>query len=252
MNHWLRPWAFASLLLASTATAGPGINLYYDDCGAGHPLTAATSACATNDGVALTLVGSAILPQVTRVGFCGAAVTCDVTVEGATLPDWWRMANPFSSDPACRTNAIDFAMDGTVSPGCPTLWDTHPNVSVAFAVHDFAAGPNTVRLLGASVLNSIDAYDLTGDGVTELGVFRFTIHQGQSTGSNACAGCAVRADITLREINLQTLADTQESIVRLTTPIRSNVVTWQGGLAAPDHTTPARNRSWGAIKALYR
>lgn len=37
------------------------------------------------------LVGSAVLPEVTRVGFIGCMSTLDVTPSDWVVPDWWRL-----------------------------------------------------------------------------------------------------------------------------------------------------------------
>jgi len=70
----------------------------------------------------------------------------------------------------------------------------------------------------------------------------------RSGGANACAGCATPAQVELTEVVL--LSTTSGlNLIQLTTPTApgSNVVQYTGS----DHT-PTRNRTWGAIKALYR
>jgi hypothetical protein len=43
--------------------------------------------------------------------------------------------------------------------------------------------------------------------------------------------------------------------VRITAPLTSNFVTWQGGAiggAGCPGATPAQNRTWGQVKSIYR
>jgi hypothetical protein len=94
--------------------------------------------------------------------------------------------------------------------------------------------------------------DLVCDGVTEMGAFRVTITNAHTTGAGACAGCDVAACLVLQEINLQPLVGTPPDWVRMSQPLKSNYVTWQTGYPSCPASTPTRNHSWGAVKAMYR
>ena len=73
--------------------------------------------------------------------------------------------------------------------------------------------------------------------------FRLVIDDARSVGPGACYGCFRGATITLDYIRL---LPTRSPTVTITTPLSSKTVTWQGGFV------PVLNRSWGAIKRLYR
>jgi hypothetical protein len=108
-----------------------------------------------------------------------------------------------------------------------------------------------VRLnAGAAITSSIV---ISGDGVTEYGVCKIAISKSKSAGTGACAGCTTGACLTLNEINFQPAAQ-DAAWTRFTNPTvdGSNVVSYNKTFAScAAAATPVRNRSWGAIKALY-
>jgi hypothetical protein len=231
--------AAAVLSAASPARAQWGINLFVDECGAGTTQASVTNACTLNSGTAFTLVGSAVIPELTRVGFIGCMSTLDVAPSDWVVPDWWRLD-------ACR--AVGFiASDGaTVTSACPSIWEN--GLPATTMINGFPIyGGAHMRLYIGSVLAIENAYDFTGDGATELGVFRLTVTHRKTLGDGACTGCTTGAVVVLQEINLQTLTDTPDTFLRLTNPLVNTSVSYNGGQGVP-----ARNRTWGAIKALYR
>jgi len=244
---WIPLGIAVLLLVAPVTSSASGVNLFLNDCSAGSSLQSVTSACTSNAGTAMTLVGSVVLPVGTFEGFVGAGAVIDVLASSSTLPDWWRGGG---SSGACRTDAFAAVFDNTVSPGCPTLWDGYPAPLSVFAVQPGLRGPGSVRLNGGAAVQATDAHDLVGDGVTELGVFRMTILNTKSTGDGACGGCNVAACLVLQEITLYHLSGARD--LKLTNPVQGDYVTWQTGYPVCPASTPTLNRSWGALKAQYR
>jgi len=232
------------VLFASAAHAQTGINFYLNDCSAGSDAHSVTNSCTKNTGNAMTLVGSVVLPAVTKPLFVAAGATIDVQSIQIALPDWWR-------GDACRADAFVCTGDSTVSPDCATLWDGYRSQVSSCTLQPFVGGPNRVRISCLTTLAAADAHDLVGDGVTELGVFRLTVSRAQSVGDGACAGCQWGACLSLREISLQGLNDDPGAYLRLTNPLSNSFVQYQVGTPTC-YPTPTRNRSWGAIKAQYR
>jgi hypothetical protein len=226
---------------ASIASADQGLNLYVGDCSAGSITTSVTNACTTNTGTVTTVFGSIILPAVTRVGFVGTQSVLDVGTSAATLPDWWRAD-------ACRAAAFSIAGDAAMGGSCPTLWDVVPpagsNLTGQYGLH----GPDGERLLLGTVLASTDAYDLVGDGQTELSIFKLTILRTKTVGTGSCAGCLAPVTLMLNEVNVQTLTDSPATFLRITAPIANNWISYNAGFLP----VAAKNRTWGAVKALYR
>ncbi len=239
----------ALMLCATAAMAQVSFNI--NDC---SPYTtglainnAASNTCLSNSGTAFAAWCSMVMPAVTRQQFVGAQGVIDITSSQATLPDWWRQDT-------CRPSGFVCQADGTMGGSCPTLWDTNPgagaNLGSIYGVH----GANTIRMLLGQVLPSISVYDLTGDGVTELSVFKYTVTKGKSVGTGACTGCSYGTCLVLNEINLQTLTDTPATFLRLTGPIAgaADYITYNAGAPPCPGSTPTQNHTWGSVKALYR
>jgi len=238
-------------LSASLAMAQSGLNLYVADCGAGTTTNTLTNACTSNTG-SMTLVGSAVIPS-SMTDFIGAAAIVDVQTDNATIPDWWR-----GDAAGCRAGAITALMDATVAPSCATIWDGQAAILPVFAV--LANDPNRtgndvpvnrVRFNAGAAVPA--GYALDADGTTELGVVKFTITRAKTTGTGNCAGCSSGACLVLNEINLQ--SETPGApFIRITSVLTNNHVSYNGTgltLICPD-AVPVRNRTWGAVKALYR
>ncbi len=246
----IRRAVLCALLLSSAATARAQVNFYLNDCGQGTTLAnTVTNDCTTNTGIAFTAYASMVMPAVTKAGFIGSRGVLKVqTKDTGAINDWWRADT-------CRPTGFVLAADATMGGSCPTLWDTHPGAGANLsAVYGAVNDPlNRITFYLGQVLGSADAYDLTGDGVTELSVFRLSVMNAKTVGSPSCAGCATAACLVLTEIDLEGLQDTPQTFLRLTEPLVNDWISYNGYEAGPcPSNVPARNRTWGAIKALYR
>jgi hypothetical protein len=240
-----------AMLSLTASLAMAQINLYVNDCGAGSSTSTVTNACTLNTGTAFVAYASLIMPAVTRVGFVGCVGVLDVqTTDAGQINDWWR-----GDAGSCRATGFSVAADGAIGGSCATLWDNVPpagsNLTSLYGVAESPA--NRTRFLLGVVLASTDAYDLTGDGATEMSVFKFTVLRAKTLGATACVGCATPACLVLNEINMQTLTDSPETFLRLVTPASNNHINYNSftGAVCPD-AVPVRNRTWGSVKALYR
>jgi hypothetical protein len=243
--------AFLSVILATSAFAQGGVNLNASpsasaDCaGSGTIIRSIVSSCTGTSGAAFSLVAS-VVPAKRDPDFIGAATLIDVQSSSAALPDWWR-----ADQNGCRAGAVTIQSDASISPGCPTLWDNRSDVLSVFAVQPLVGGPNRVLLNAGSAVS--ESITIPGDGTTEFGVLKLTVSKTKSGGAGACAGCMTGACLTLNEINFQP-ASVTASWTRFTNPTAdgSNVVTWQNTPSPCSGGGVAKNRSWGAVKALYR
>lgn len=234
----------AMLALSATfAFAAGGLNLHFGGCSVDvGASSSATFACNTNTGSEL-LYASVVLPASMPL-FLGTTALIDVTVDGPTLPDWWLTAAG-----QCRANAIAMSFDPTLlATDCADIWGGTPNLSV-FQLQQYLHGPNMVRLNGGAAVQAGQEVALVADGTTELNIARVSINHTKSSGTGACAGCESSVCIVLQEAYLQQPAG--NPLYRLTTPI-SNVVTFNGGSPLCAGATPTQNRTWGAVKGLYR
>ena len=237
---------FTAALLAfgaSMALAAGGLNLHYNGCSADGGASAATFACDANTGSEV-LYASVVLPA-DMPKFLGTSAIVDVLVEAPSLPDWWRTAAG-----QCRANAATMSFDaaGLSTANCADIWEGSINLAV-FQVQQFLHGPSSVRLNGGAAIPAGQEIALFADGVTELNVAKVTINHSKTTGVGACTGCSAGACIVLQECYLQQPAGMP--LYRLSTPI-SNVVTFNNGSLNCTGATPTQNKTWGAVKGLYR
>ena len=238
-------FVFAALLLvAATPAAGgqAGINLFWHDCSeTGSTLQA--FACNTNAGYQVLYV-SLVPPQdLPQLG--GVEVMLRMRVSAPALPDWW-----LTGAGQCRQDAITCSFDPAENfSSCADIWQGTPNVSVFLA----APGefwPNSLVLRGTAWVPSGSELNVVADG-TELQVCRFVIQRAKSTGVNSCTGCELEACLALIECRLYQPEGVGN--VTLTDPAVSNWVVWQGDASLPcPLSVPTLNRSWGAVKGMYR
>ena len=123
----------------------------------------------------------------------------------------------------------------------------------------FSAGfgfPNLARVTGSTTVSSDLAADVFAG--QEYFSFQLTILNQKTVGAGACGGCNVGACITLRRIWLRTLGGLHDQyLITGAAPgdqIGDARVLWQllGPSSSCDVASPARNRTWGEVKALYR
>ena len=236
----------AALLLCSSVAMAQGVNLYLNDCGAGSSVHTVTNACTSNSGIAFVAYGSCVVPRVTKQAFIGTMNVIDIQTSAATIPDWWRADD-------CRATGFALVTDATLGGSCPTIWDRVPPAGNNIFALPFVGGSARVRFLLGVVLYSYDAYDLVGDGTTELSVFKWIVLNQKSVGAGACGGCSTGACIVLNDVQIQGLYDhTVADFIDITNPLGSNSITYNTGAPVCAGSTPTQNRTWGALKSLYR
>jgi hypothetical protein len=238
----------SGLLLAVTASfaAAQGINLALTDCGSFGAVNAAAN-CATNTGVAMSIVGSCIPPAgLDRV--VGVEGYIDGQTSAATLSPWWTL------DGACRGTAMSFSFDFSANSNCNDFWGGQASGGGGISPVHTAANRFQIKLAGATVLeNPIDP------GVEHY-MFKVNINRSKSTGTGACAGCTDAACLVLNRMNVVQPAGAIGGDAVITLPILNNYVTYNngvvgggpnGGSGCPG-ATPSQNRTWGQVKSLYR
>lgn len=227
---------------ASSAFAAGGLFLHFGGCTLDGGTSSSSFACDVNTGadvLMVSVIAPGDMPQ-----FLGTTALVDVFVDAPTLPDWWLTAAG-----QCRQNAVSVSYDPVfLATNCPDVWQGTPNLSV-FQAQQYLHGPNMVRLNSGAAVQAGQEVSVVADGVTELNVCRISISHTKSTGAGACAGCSIGACIVLQECYMQ--QPTGMPLYRLTTPI-SNVVSYNNGSLNCAGATPTKNRTWGAVKGLYR
>jgi len=247
------PWRSIVLACAVLALAGPvhasSVNLRWNDCwGDGGPANQAF-ACNTNVG-SHSLVGSFVPPTAVQ-GFIGTEFIVDVGFTAAAVPAWWMFKNAGS----CRISSL------TVAPAPPFLvncldWTNGVALGTFTAYNLTPVFPNVAGIHGTMTEPDVAATDLPAG--EEAFAFRLQINSQKTVGPGACGGCDVGACISLRQVVLRTLNGSNDRFLAIGTspgdlPSDARAL-WQ--LTSPaaicDVATPARNRTWGEVKALYR
>lgn len=228
---------------ASASMAQGGLNLFWDGCSDGGT-TSKTWVCNANTGAVFAAYASVVLPGDMPL-FTGTTAIIDISVDGAALPAWWQ-----TQAGQCRQNALGLSFDPSsfVTNCFADLWGGAAPTAV-LAIQPGVNGANKVRVNGAAALPAGSELNLVADG-TEYLVARMTITRAKSTGTGSCAGCLDGACIVLNECKLQQPGGVGDRTVN--NPAAGNFITWQAGSQLCPQATPAQNRTWGAVKNLYR
>jgi hypothetical protein len=227
---------------ASSALAQSGINLSWDDCASASGGLDKTFACASNAG-SFKLAASVIIPTAMST-FAAATSVVDIHTDAVSTPPWW-----LTDTGQCRANAISMSFDPSNNPGgCSDLWGGSPNLQVT-AIQQNLHGANSIRVNGLAAIPQGSEIAVPADNA-ELWVCRVQISATGTVG--ACnTGCAGGACIVLNEVKMQQPGGIPDIIV--TNAATRQFVTWQGGGATNcPINTPTINRTWGAVKGLYR
>ena len=240
----------ATLLVASSALAAPGVNLSWTFCsGEGTGTNNRTFACNANTGSNVLVCSFELPSDLAQVS--GNEIVVDVLTQQATLPAWWDFKNLGT----CRATSlamnltfdvnnvvcVDWAQGGaTGGIGAystelgtidPSLTNAHRRLKIALAV----------PLAGLQDLVT----------ATEYFAANITINNTKTVGTGACAGCTEPMCIVLNSIKCTTSTPANDITIGNPTSGSSNVVTWQG--AGPNcSAVPTKNVTWGQVKSLYR
>src|SRR5262249_34594187 len=89
------------------------------------------------------------------------------------------------------------------------------------------------------------------DGTLEYYGPFLQIDKQKTVGATACAGCANVVCVSLDNIDIFYADDTH---VNLTNTLNGNNIAWQGALVGTlcPAATPAKAKTWGELKSLYR
>ena len=222
-----------------------GINLSWDDCGAAGGANK-TFACDVNTGASFVLVGSFSAPD-GSTAITGTEVAVDISSVTAELPNWWQ----FFAGEACRRTSLSASADFVSFPyaACQDLWAAQAIGAVAAYIHPYGSLRCRSRLIAFFAWPQ--EYWAPVESGVEYYAFRIAIARDKTVGSSACAGCLAPVALVLNEIKLT--QPTGVGNFRIQNPSERNYVSWQGGDPWQSCLfVPARNSTWGAIKAQYR
>jgi len=233
--------ALALLVLAGPASAQSGVNLSWNDCGSAGTMLR-TFACNTNTGDH-TMVASFACTGVTQLTALAGVI--DLCSMDPVLPAWWQMRRPDS----CRPNAISASFDftGGAYNGCTDYWQGQATGTMTYT-YGQSWGFNGARIVASATIPQ-EAATALENGV-EYYAFRITIRNDATVGDGACARCQANVCIILNSVELY--QPTGVGNFFISGPLTRDYMHWQGQVVDCPFVVPARNRSWGQIKSLYR
>jgi len=257
------PLLACSILLLAAASAGASeTHIRWNACYGDGGVLNRDFACDTNTGSEQLVCTFTLTEPVPGVWQTKAFV--NMAFAGSTLPAWWQFVtvgtcragslSARNAPPSTAVACVDWAdgsRDGLLSYGSTLL------------------GPNSSQIGVVSPVTPTAPFDL----VTGQEYFALTavINHVKTVGTGACAGCTLGACMGFVGLRLIVTPPSAEMPVPpsgdvLIGPngLLGQVVTWQGGggIAIPNYggagftycpgATPARNRTWGDVKAIYR
>ncbi len=248
----LRLAAIACLFAAALAApAAAQINLSWDDCGAAGTALK-TWACDANPTVVARLyVSFVVTPGMSVSALTGMESTLDLYAPGGTLPAWWD----YGSSGTCRPGGTGMAWACNMPcTSVPDYWGSIPYGPAGGSAFYYATSP------GQAYLRTVQAIDYRYKGSVGPGEYygyTITIKGTNTVGPGSCAGCASGIGLALRSVTLTQPVGVGDYV--LTTAADRQWVTWQAppsglqGSGFPVYApTPAKQKTWGQIKALYR
>jgi hypothetical protein len=235
--------ALVALTAGIAAAGNGGINLGWNECGGDPSTLNRVFACNTNAGIN-TLYGSFVAPSCVTA-MSANEIVMDVQSAGLALPLWWGMRTGSCRAAASLAGNFDFLANVV----CYDYWQ---GGAIGALAEDAPAG-NRARIKGVFALPAGDARITSIPEGTEVYSFKANINNAKSSGLGACAGCLEGVCIVLNSIKINQPVTEVCGSKFISTPAVRNTATWQGGIAGDClNATPAKNTTWGSVKALYR
>ena len=252
--------------LASAATVIPGtVSLAYNQCrNASTPATdndfvwpTATPAtpCAdpTLSGTA-AVIDEAFKNSAALTNFVLATSTLDILVgNGTSLPDFWIFdTGTCHASGLTASNQIQGTGGITLPPNCQNPYGLAAQQNSFGQVTSAATGrvhfENDHQRGGAAPLNLAVA-TATGGWISANLLIGY---DDAAFDGNACAGCDAPACLVCNRVEGFDNTGAQCMHCDQIAPGIANFVTWYGGTANCPGAVPTQNKTWGAVKALYR
>jgi hypothetical protein len=236
---------FGLALDAGFVYASGGLNLGWNDCG-GLPasLNKTYSQNCNTCGNFQILVGSFVAPPCVTA-MSAITFVLDVQTASPTLADWWNM-----SPGGCRPSSLSSTADFTGGPySCSDYWQ---GGAIGQAAMGSPVG-NRGQISGVFALPAEDSRVTSIAEGTEVYSFRVSINNSKTTGLGACTGFYTGACIVFSSLWVNQPKGEPCGSIHVTAPAVRSYVTWMGGIGVDCYgATPARDATWGSVKALYR
>ena len=171
----------------------------------------------------------------------GVELVVDVQCATDTLPAYWHLDTG-----GCNANQLLVSFP---APGaCADPWGGHAGGLLQEAVAGQPrGGASQVRLKVVATVPANQARTLDAGVVYDALQLDFANER-----LSRCDGCQTPACLVLNSILLLRPPGSAAVLVPGDGSATDNLATWQGGLGADCNAVPARPRTWGAVKVLYR
>jgi hypothetical protein len=152
----------------------------------------------------------------------------------------------------CRANAMSTALIPLSKVNCANPWSQQESPTFDLYQTNFGGNPARARILCSTSVGGANAADVAPG--TEYYTQVMSMSFAKTVGTGLCAGCLDPVCLVLNDLQLNQISGSAGGSPHLTSPITSNFITWQGGAVGGGcpGATPTINRSWGAVKSLYR
>ncbi|MFN8589520.1 MAG: hypothetical protein U0704_17140 [Candidatus Eisenbacteria bacterium] len=244
MNKLLRVSALVIGMLVTGASlvSAASVNLAWNDCIGDGGVQNKTFACASNTGNH-DLYGS-FVPPAGITAMTGLEAVLDLLTADPAFTNWWRM---FSAG-SCRQSSLSVNFfPGPNMANCVDYWQSQASGGIGAYTVGFGGTTNRARILLVGATAPANATSV--DPNLEYYGFTLRINSAKTVGTGACTGCTDKVCIVLNSINLTQPVGVGDQ--KITSGV-NQIATWQSENSSTCLPVPARNRTWGQVKSLYR
>ena len=243
------------ILGASAASAAQGVNLAWGaGCWGNNPVNLETFACNANDDVA----GPSIMTASFQLGadlpqWLTLSAIIDGQSQTGTLPDWWQVFNSGS----CRASSLTATANFSLAPKgqCTDPWKGSGTGGIGAWQTAAYPPPAPLNVPVGNRTRAKVAFALTTSktltaSVNYYAVALYVDYANTVAPATICAGCSTPVTFVLNEIQLLPESGLSNAVT-ITNALDNQCIFWQSN-AVDCSLVPARNRTWGAVKSLYR
>lgn len=238
-----------ALAVLGATSASAQVHLRWNECFGGPTATTdRTFACDRNTGSERLVLSFA--PFFAVQGVSGFEATIGLGTTGAPMPSWWLLGQSGMISGGCSRPGV------IANPVPDPSWTScsAPLNGLTYAFYQMQPMTPQFALLKLTVAPVDTARIAPSDG--EVFVVTLTVPHARSTLPDSCAGCSAPVCLQVMTFAIDTIdPEPYRDWIDLTAAPENGLVVWQGalgGLATCPGIVPTRNRTWGAIKSMYR
>lgn len=247
-----------SACLAGVSHAG-GINFNWGTvCYTEAPVPGKVFACTTNASSRSWTMTASFMLDTDMPDFVGVELAIEGLSDRRTLPDWWKLG----AAPDCRAGGARFSADySAVVPVVCQDWTGGRQCEVFSYTWD----TNRTHVVAAAALDTLSPIEILAGAEYYAG--GVTISNGSTVGTGSCGGCASGFTWALYSVTALGLEGRRDEL-SWPIPGGNQCLGWNNPLygcpqadtpdlkvgvpAVPCGATASRQKTWGAIKSLYR